>query len=79
VAKYITFTAFCSEDYDVTVEWGITKDFINDIIDTETKNYSGGDASVQHLPIKAQYIRLKVENIAATPNILTTQGFFYED
>ena len=76
-AKYITFTVYCSENFDLTVEWAITSDFIN-IIDTETTSVNGGFAEILQLPIKAQYIRFKINNIAATPNILATQGFFFE-
>ena len=76
-ARYITFTVFCSENYDITVEWSISEDFVN-IIDTDNKSVTGGESGSLQIPVKAKYIRFRVDNIASTPNILCTQGFFWE-
>jgi hypothetical protein len=75
--NYIIFTTYCDEDYDIKIEWSFTSDFIN-IIDIDSQSIIGGNSNSLRLPIKAKYARFTVENIAATPNRLCTQGFFFE-
>jgi hypothetical protein len=75
-ANNITFTVFCDQDCDISIEWSITSDF-GDIVDTDTATLTGGNSESLQFLIKARYARFKVENIAATPNILVTQGFFW--
>jgi len=75
-SKYITFTAFSDADYDIKIEYCVDKLFIN-IIDTDIFSNLGGDMYSQKFPIKTKYMRLSVENIAVTPNILCTSAFFW--
>ena len=75
-SRYVTFTAYCSENYDVKIEYSI-ESTMTDIIDTDIFNNTGSVMFTQKIPVKTQYMRFTIENIASTPNILCTSGFFW--
>ena len=76
-AKYVTFTGYCSQDFDITLEWATTQDF-NNIIDIDTTSALANNSKSLQIPVKAKYIKFKIENIASQPNRLITQGFFWK-
>lgn len=75
-ANNVTFTTYCDQDYDILIEWSITSDF-GDIIDTDSTSVTGGNSESLQLLTKTRYARFKIQNIASTPNILVSQGFFW--
>lgn len=72
-SKYLTFTAYSDQNYDITVEWSISSDFVN-IIDTDICSVIGRETL--QLPVKAKYIRIQVD-ISSTPNVFYSNGFFF--
>lgn len=73
-SKYLTFTAYSDQNYDITVEWSISSDFLN-IIDVDVCSVVGTRETL-HLPVKAKYTRIQVD-VSSTPNVFYSNGFFF--
>ena len=77
-SKYLTWTVYCDADYDIDIEWSVDPDFTN-VIDSERKGLTGDNSETTQIPVKAQYVKFIIDNIASTPNHLISQGFFFTD
>ena len=76
-ASLLILTGYCSENFDFGVRFSI--DTVHDIIDEDTYSVLAFDSYTITSPVKSRFVQLYIKNIASSPSILRSQGFFVLD
>ena len=74
-SKDLSFTSFCSENYELGVRWSI--DDTHSVIEEESVAILAGVSGTFISGVKSRFVQVFVKNIAVQPSQLQTQAFFF--
>jgi hypothetical protein len=73
----LVFTGFVSQNYDIGIRWAIDNNF--QPLAEEVFSVTGGDSYTFCKVVKFRKVQFFIRNIAVTPCILRSNGFFFHN
>lgn len=74
-SQYVVWTVYNDQNFDMEVRYAVDDQY--QVIRTDTKSIIGGQTGEIFADVISRFVQFVVVNIAATPNNLKTQGYFF--